>query len=399
MTTDRYSPPRLVFWETTAGCNLACIHCRRITVADQLLPQDLNTAEAFDLIDQIASFAHPILVLSGGEPLFRPDIFAIARHGADAGLIMALATNGTLIDAQVAQQIRASGIQRVSISFDGAEAATHDLFRGRGAFDRALDGMQYLREAGVPYQINTTVARHNVHQLPETLALARAVGATALHLFLLVPVGCGVEIADDQQITPAEYEDVLNWLYDAEMGGSANGERPLELKATCAPHYFRVVHQRQAQERRLGIVRQRPSSHTRQAAAGGSGHPGGSSSGGPAGNGNGRHPMNAMTKGCLAGTGVCFVSHRGEVFPCGYLPVEAGNLHRQPFREIWESSPLFAELRNPALLGGKCGLCEFRQVCSGCRARAFGMTGQYLGEEPFCTYEPLPLRRQAIAGD
>jgi radical SAM protein with 4Fe4S-binding SPASM domain len=368
----------LVFWESTAGCNLACIHCRRITVADQLLPQDLSTAEALSLIDQVAAFARPIFVLSGGEPLFRPDIFEIARHAADSGLIVALATNATLIDAAVARRIEASGVRRVSVSFDGADAATHDLFRGRGAFDRALAGIQHLRGAGVLFQVNTTVARHNVRQMPETLRMAVELGAQALHLFLLVPVGCGVEIAGDQQITPAEYEDVLSWLYDAEMAGG------IELKATCAPHYFRVVRQRQAQERRQGIVRTLPNSHQRQEQAGGNGggHPG------P----GGRHAMNAMTKGCLAGTGVCFVSHRGEVYPCGYLPVEAGSIRRQPVREIWESSPIFAELRDPDLLGGKCGLCEFRKVCGGCRARAYGMTLEYLGEEPFCTYDPLPLR-------
>lgn len=200
-----------------------------------MLPQDLTTEEAVDLIDQIAAFARPIFVLSGGEPLFRPDIFDIARHASDAGLIVALATNGTLIDADVARQIKGSGVRRVSVSFDGAEAATHDIFRGEGAFQHALEGMAHLREVGVPYQINTTVARHNIHQMPETLALARGLEAAALHLFLLVPVGRGVEIADDQQITPEEYEQVLNWLYDAEMEGG------IELKATCAPHYFRIV--------------------------------------------------------------------------------------------------------------------------------------------------------------
>jgi heme b synthase len=358
----------LIFWETTAGCNLECIHCRRITVANQLLPQDLTTQEAFGLIDQVAAFAKPIFVLSGGEPLFRPDIFDIARHASDAGLIVALATNATLIDSPMARRIKESGIRRVSISFDGADAATHDLFRGKGAFDRAIAGMRHLRAAGVPYQINTTVARHNVHKMPETLAMAKEIGASALHLFLLVPVGCGVEIADDQQITPAEYERVLNWLYDAEIEGG------IELKATCAPHYFRIVRQRQAEERRLGIVRTRPASHQRQEHAGG--------------NGGERHAMNAMTKGCLAGTGVCFISHRGEVFPCGYLPIEAGNIRREPFREIWEGSKLFAELRDPDLLDGKCGLCEFKRVCSGCRARAYGTTMEYLGEEPFCTYVP-----------
>lgn len=388
-TVAAHPPPRLIFWETTAGCNLACIHCRRITVADQLLPQDLTTAEALSLIDQVAEFARPIFVLSGGEPLFRPDIFEIARHASDAGLIVALATNGTLIDADVARKIRASGIRRVSISFDGADAATHDIFRGKGAFDRSLDGMRHLREVGVPYQINTTVARHNIHQMDQTLALAKGLEAQALHLFLLVPVGCGVEIAPDQQISAAEYETVLNWMYDAEMEGG------IELKATCAPHYFRIVRQRQAEERRNGIFRERPASHHRQQHAGGhpGGHPG---AGGASGAEEARRAMNAMTKGCLAGTGVCFVSHRGEVFPCGYLPVEAGNIRRQPFREIWEGSPLFAELRDSGLLGGKCGLCEFKNICGGCRARAYGMTHEYLDEEPFCTYEPAVLRRVEI---
>lgn len=377
MDSTAYPPPRLIFWETTAGCNLACLHCRRITVADRLVPQDLTTAEAFDLINQIAAFARPIFILSGGEPLFRPDIFDIARHATDAGLTVALATNGTLIDADVAAHIRVSGIRRVSISLDGADAATHDLFRGPGAFRKALDGMAHLAAAGVPYQINTTVARHNVGQMPETLRLAQELGARALHLFLLVPVGCGMEIAEDQQIGPAEYEAVLNWMYDAEM------RTDIELKATCAPHYFRIVRQRQAEEHRLGIVRPLPASHHRQSRAG---RPGGDGhEGGPA--------MHAMTKGCLAGTGVCFVSHRGEIFPCGYLPLEAGNIRRQTLQEIWERSPLFATLRDPCLLEGKCGRCEFKQVCGGCRARAYGMTGAYLAEEPFCVYEPALARR------
>ncbi len=370
-----YLPPRLIFWETTAGCNLRCIHCRRITVADQLLPQDLKTTEAFNLIDQVASFAKPIFVLSGGEPLLRPDIFDIARYASDAGSIVALATNGTLIDANVAQRIKASGVRRVSISLDGADAATHDTFRGAGAFDQVIAGMNHLRALGVEYQINTTVARHNVGKMPETLTMAKTLGALALHLFLLVPVGCGVEIADDQQITPAEYENVLNWMYDAEMQGG------IELKATCAPHYFRITRQRQAEERRRGIVRERPASHHRQEHAGGNGH-------------GARGAMNAMTKGCLAGTGVCFISHRGEVFPCGYLPLEAGNIRQQSFREIWEGSTLFAQLRDPGLLGGKCGLCEFKNVCSGCRARAYGMTQEFLGEEPFCTYVPRAVQNE-----
>ena len=300
-SASAYAPPRLIFWESTAGCNLACIHCRRITVSDQLLPQDLTTQEAFELIDQVAAFARPIFILSGGEPLYRPDIFDIARHATEAGLIVALATNGTLIDDTVAKHIAESGIRRVSVSFDGADAPTHNIFRGPGAFEKSLAGMEHLRTVGVPYQINTTVARHNIHQMPETLALAKGLGAAALHLFLLVPVGCGMEIAADKQISPTEYENVLHWLYDAEMEGG------IELKATCAPHYFRVVRQRQAEERRQGIVRERPQSMHRQSNAGG-GHPGGHPGAANGGSASGDAAMRAVSKGCLAGTGVCFAS-------------------------------------------------------------------------------------------
>ncbi len=386
-SASAYPPPRLIFWETTAGCNLHCIHCRRITVADQLLPQDLDTEEALDLIDQISAFARPILVLSGGEPLFRPDIFKIARYATDSNLIVALATNGTMIDDDVAAKIKASGIRRVSVSFDGADAATHDHFRGKGAFEAALRGIEHLRAAGVPSQINTTVARHNVDQMPETLALAKAVGAVALHLFLLVPVGCGVEIADDHQITPDEYEDVLNWMYDAEMEGD------IELKATCAPHYFRITRQRQAQERRQGIIRQGPQSMRRQQHAG-SNHPHARRRAQSGAHPGGQPALNTMTKGCLAGTGVAFISHRGEVFPCGYLPVEAGHVRKEELASIWRDSPIFNQLRDPDLLSGKCGICEFKRVCSGCRARAYGMSGDILGEEPFCTYQPRHSTRE-----
>jgi AdoMet-dependent heme synthase len=361
-----YPPPRLVFWETTAGCNLRCIHCRRVTLADELTPQDLTTEETFRLIDQITAVGRPVFVLSGGEPLFRPDIFEIARYATEAGLPVALATNGTLVDDDIAARIRDSGIKRVSISFDGADGVTHDAFRGlAGSFTAAVRGFQALRQVGLPVQINTTVANHNKEQLESMLALAKELDAVGLHLFLLVPVGCGVEIAEEQMISAQEYERVLNWLYDTEQA-----EPDLQLKATCAPHYFRVMHTRRAEERRQGIQRDLPASHDRQV----HGHPHGQ--------------MHAATKGCLAGTGVCFVSHRGEVFPCGYLPVEAGNVRRQDFATIWQDSALFADLRDPERLKGKCGLCRFKTLCSGCRARAYGMTADYLAEEPFCAYQP-----------
>ncbi len=357
-------PPRLIFWETTAGCNLKCIHCRRITIADQLTPQDLSTQEAFAMIDAIVEVGKPVFILSGGEPLFRQDIYDIARYASDAGLPVALATNGTLIDDAVAQKIKDSGVRRVSISFDGADAPTHDAFRGLvGSFDQAIEGLKALQRVGLPVQINTTVSKHNEAQLEAILALAKDLGAIALHLFLLVPVGCGMEIAEDQMVSAQEYERILNWLYDVEQQ-----EPDLQLKATCAPHYFRVMRQRRAEERRQGIEQQVPDSYQRQV--------------------HGHHQMHAATKGCLAGTGVCFISHRGEVFPCGYLPVEAGNIRREAFSDIWYDSELFAQMRDIDLLDGKCGVCHFKSLCSGCRARAYGVTGDYLAEEPFCAYDP-----------
>ncbi len=346
--------PRLVFWELTTGCNLRCIHCRA-SATELMSPDDLNYQQCCEVIDQIAEYAPLILVLSGGEPLWRRDVFDIARHARSRNLRVALATNGTLVDEAMAHRIHEAGIARVSVSLDGADRVTHDTFRGHvGAFDAAIHGLECLKELGVSTQINTTVSQHNAHQLPEILKLAQRVGVDAFHLFLLVPVGCGLSIAEDQTIQGKEAEEILTWFYERSLDSN------LEMKATCAPHYYRIARQKRAEARRAG-----------QAV--------------PAIPG---HGMNAMTRGCLAGSGVCFVSHKGEVFPCGYLPVAAGDLRRQSFREIWENAEVFEILRNPDKLEGKCGCCEFKHVCMGCRARAFGMTGNYLGEEPFCVYQP-----------
>jgi radical SAM protein with 4Fe4S-binding SPASM domain len=387
--------PRLIFWEVTKGCNLRCVHCRA-TATELMSPQDLPTAKALDIIDQIAKFGNPILVLSGGEPLYRQDIFQLAEYGTSLGLRVALATNGTLVTRDVAEKIKRAGIKRVSISLDGSDAATHDAFRGiPGAFDAAIYGMRNMQELGLSVQINTTIARHNAHQLPEVLDLARRLGADALHTFLLVPVGCGVDIAEDMMVPPEEYERMLNWFYDQSLSGD------IELKATCAPHYFRVSRQRRAADRRAGKpvpaapIAHHPPGHigatemTMPGSTGISLKPGGGPPVGHAGHPGG-HPsdMNAMTKGCLAGTGVCFISHEGEVFPCGYLPAIAGDLRKQSFADIWTNSEVFGQLRDDDNLKGKCGCCEFRHVCMGCRARAYAATGDFLAEEPFCVYEP-----------
>ena len=388
---------RLVFWEVTKGCNLRCMHCRA-TATELSSPTDLPTRSALNIIDQIVAAAHPILVLSGGEPLYRSDIFQLARYATDKGLRVALATNGTLVTREAARMIVDSGVRRVSISLDGADAITHDSFRGiPGAFLAALHGLRNLKALEMSVQINMTIARHNAHQLPAVLELARNLGADALHTFLLVPVGCGVDIAAEQMVPPEDYERMLNWFYDQSLVGG------IELKATCAPHYFRVARQRRAAERRAKEAVPKVASPKTQPLNGSSAigptemtMPGSTGIAlKPAGTRQpvshpGAHPsdLNAMTKGCLAGTGVCFISYEGEVYPCGYLPVIAGDLRRQSFVEIWENSAVFQELRNPSNLKGKCGCCEFRNVCMGCRARAYAATGDFMDEEPFCVYRP-----------
>ena len=365
--------PRLVFWELTKGCNLRCIHCRA-TATELSSPEDLTPEESLGVVDRLAEYAPLILVLSGGEPLYRPDVFALAQYAAEKGLRPALATNGTLITAEVARKIAAAGIQRVAISLDGPDPATHDVFRGiPGSFNRALAGFRHLKELGMSLQINTTVARHNVERLEQTLDLALRLGADAFHLFLLVPVGCGVEIAETQMIEAGQYERILHWLYERTL------ENKIELRATCAPHFHRVVRQRRAEAKRRGETVPELTAHPGHA-----GHPHSSL--------HVQGSLHSMTRGCLAGSGVCFLSHKGEVYPCGYLPLPAGDLRRQSFSDVWEHSPLFHSLRDTGNLKGKCGVCEFRQVCEGCRARAFGCTGDYLAEEPFCIYTPRAMQ-------
>ncbi|MBI3267666.1 MAG: radical SAM protein [Planctomycetes bacterium] len=352
---------RLVFWETTAGCNLQCIHCRRLDVARHLMRDDLTTDEGRALIDAIAEAGRPILVLSGGEALFRPDLFELVQHAVARELPVSLATNGTLVTDDVAERVATSGIRRVAVSVDGPDAATHDNFRKQaGAFDGAVNALRRLRARGMSTQINTTVTRHNAHLLDAIYALALELGADAFHTFLLVPVGCGLAIAESKQLPPEEYERVLHWLWERSREGR------IHAKATCAPHYFRVMRQRSRAE---GVRVERAA-----------------------------HGMSAVTRGCLAGTGVCFVSHKGEVYPCGYLPVSAGNVRRERFADLWADAPVFRALRRTEDLGGKCGACEYRRICSGCRARAYSATRDYMAEEPFCVYQPKPLAAAGARG-
>lgn len=347
--TEITPPPRLVFWETTTACNLACKHCRRLEPQAGPAPGELTAEQGCELIDAIAESGRPILIFSGGEPLMRADIYELLDHARHVGLPTALATNGTLINRHVAELIGESGVRRVAVSIDGADAMTHDVFRGiTGCFQQALAGIERLRAAGMPVQINVTISRHNSAQLEAIHDLAAKIGAVALHAFMVVPVGCGVELDDSQMLTGVEYEQILTRFHELSL------RSPLQTKATCAPHYYRLL-------ARDGELTEN------------SGHGG---------------VMAATTRGCLAGTAVCFVSHRGEVFPCGYLPVTAGNVLADRFANIWTNSPVFARLRDDSLLTGKCGVCDFKTVCGGCRARAYAATGDYMAEEPLCVYVP-----------
>lgn len=386
MNQPAQNPLRLLFWESTSRCNLACVHCRRQDIAEAAAKDDLTTAQMTRVLDSAATMGRPIIVFSGGEPLMRNDWETLASHAKTLGLPTALATNGTLVDAPMAAHMAAVGFHRVSISLDGADAATHDAFRGvAGAFDRACAGARHLTAAGVSIQINATIAAHNDHQLDALYDLARSLNACALHLFLLVPVGCGVEIEQSHQLPPQRYEQVLDWLCDRQAqlvasdglpaahslsghpaqsqptqghpgqshpGHGHPGQAAFELKATCAPHYYRLAAQRGLLTANRG-------------------------------------------RGCLCGISVLFVSHKGQVFPCGYLPVECGDVRHQNLADIWRTSPVFADLRQYDKLKGKCGLCDFRALCGGCRARAFALTGDYLGAEPSCIYQPKRLDSSA----
>ncbi len=343
---------RLVAWETTRSCNLSCVHCRA-AANNGPYEGELNTEESFKLLDQIAETGSPIIILTGGEPLLRPDIFEIASYGTKKGLRMVMAPNGTLITEDIAKKMSDSGIKRISISLDGADKESHDAFRGvDGAFEGAMNGIEHAKNVGIEFQINTTITKSNLTQIPAILATAERLGAVAHHIFLLVPTGRGKYISD-QEITAAEYEQTLNWFYDQ------SDKTPLQLKATCAPHYYRILRQRAKEEGKKITFES--------------------------------HGLDAVTRGCLGGIGFCFISHTGTVQPCGFLHTDCGNIKEKSFGEIWNKSNTFLELRDYDQLTGKCGPCEYKKVCGGCRARAFEKTGNYLSEEPLCTHKPFSM--------
>lgn len=351
-----------IYWELTRACNLRCVHCRAVPI-ERPSPEELPTSVCRQIMDQIAEVCRPALVLTGGEPLLRDDVFELAAYGKSLGFRMGLATNGTMVTEKAAKRIQQAGFDRIGISLDGPDAATHDSFRQMpGSFEGAVDGIKHLKRLGMYVQINTSVTTHNAAQLDAILELMLRLEIDAWHLFLLVPVGCGLQIAPQMQVEAREYERILTYLYEVSKTVM------VDLRAVCAPHFVRIRAQHILKDKERGLEPQPFVAPGTQAKSGGHAHP---------------------TKGCLAGASMCFISHKGEVYPCGYLPVIAGDLKEQTFEEIWMTSPVFQNLRDADLLKGKCGICEFRHICLGCRARAYGMTGDYLSEEPFCIYEPL----------
>jgi heme b synthase len=350
---DAARAPRLVAWEATRACSLACVHCRAVAQPNPD-PRQLSTDEAFRLVDDIASFREPvILILTGGDPLKREDIFAVAERASRAGLRVVMSPSGTNVTPAIVRRLKEVGVQRISVSLDGSTPELHDGFRQvPGAFAEATQSLAYAREGGLPFQINTTVTRHNRHDLTNMLRLAVELGAVTWDVFMLVPTGRGTV---QMEITPDEYEETLHFVY------GVSRTAPIQVKMTCAPHYKRI----QLQERK------REAPHGER----GPGRP---------------HPAHGFSRGCMAGFGFCFVSHIGEVGGCGYLPLLAGNVRQASLVEIYRESPLFKSIRDFNLLQGRCGICEYRALCGGCRARALGATGNYLEEEPFCTYQPNP---------
>jgi len=352
--------PKWIAWEVTQRCNLRCIHCRASS-EETSEEGDFTTEEALRLLDDIAELSRPVVVLSGGEPLLRRDVFEIASRGTSLGLRMCMATNGTLIDDGVCVRMRESSIRMVSLSLDGSTAAVHDDFRQQpGAFEGTLRGIEFLKKHGIPFLINSSFTKRNQKDIGNVFRLARSLGATAWYMFMIVPTGRGEDIFEEL-ISKEDYEEILKWHYEMEKNLRETGAEIL-VRPTCAPHYYRIVPQ---------MAKAEGSKFERRSLT--------FSTGG--------------AKGCIAAQSICLIDAFGDVKPCSYFPLSAGNVKTTPFREIWENSPLFKELRDFSSYKGRCGSCEYLRVCGGCRARAYAVSGDYLQEEPFCTYVPFRVRR------
>jgi len=352
--------PKWIAWEITRRCNLRCVHCRSSSQEEIQGHPDFSTEEGFRLLDDIASYAKPVIVLSGGEPLMREDVFEIAKHGTDLGLRMCLATNGTRVDEEVCKNIKASGIRIVSMSLDGASEEVHDDFRSqKGAFAGTINAAKLFKKHDIQFIINSSFTKRNQEDIPKVYKLAKELGATAWYMFMIVPTGRGEDIMNEL-ISKEDYEEILDWHYEMEKH-----EDDMLVRPTCAPHYYRVVLQKNKE------TDDKLKRRNLKFSTGGA-------------------------KGCLAGQLICLIDVDGNVLPCSYFPKSAGNVREQSFKDIWENSELFKSLRDFKSYKGRCGSCEYINVCGGCRARAYSVYGDYLEEEPFCSHMPFKMKKEAV---
>ena len=324
----------IVSWNTTNACNMYCDHCYRD--AGCKAEEELSTAEAKTLLEQIARAGFKIMIFSGGEPLMRPDIVELVAYAASLGLRPVFGTNGTLITLEMAQKLKAAGAMGMGISLDSMDREKHNAFRKfPGAWEGAVQGMRNCRAAGLPFKIHTTVMEWNNHELEALTDFAVAEGAVAHHFFFLVPTGRAKTI-EAESLRAEAYEDTLTRIMKKQQ------EVDIELKPTCAPQFLRIAAQ-------MGM-------------------------------------KTRFRRGCLAGTAYCIISPRGKVQPCAYLNMELGDVRQTPFDEIWKNSEVLNKLRTLEYSGG-CGSCEYKRACGGCRARAaYYHEGDYMAEEPWCLY-------------
>jgi radical SAM protein with 4Fe4S-binding SPASM domain len=338
----------VISWNLTRRCNLRCEHCYisagRISRDEAL--GELSTEECLRVVDGICEVnPEALLILTGGEPLLRPDVFEIASYAGRKGLWPVVGTNGVLITAALCQRMIEAAIKGVALSLDSLDAATHDRFRGvEGAWANTVEGSGVLHAAGLPFIVQTTVAAHNLDQIVDIARLAHTLGARVFNLYFLVPAGRGAYVSD---VTPEQYEQAMGRLMQIQEEFTGK----MLVNSKCAPHYQRLLYERD------------PQSPFLKSFAGGAG-------------------------GCPAGTHYLGIRPNGDMTPCPYLPVYGGNLREQSFKEIWEDSEVFRRIRARSSLGGRCGSCEFHRACGGCRARAYGATGDYMAEDPWCLYEP-----------
>ncbi len=355
--------PFIAIWEVTQACDLTCVHCRA-SAQPERHPMELSTNEGKALIDQIASMNVPVFVLTGGDPIKRPDLFELIGHARSRGVRVSLTPSATpLLTREIVVHLKEAGVARLAVSMDRASAETHDAFRGMsGSFARTLDAVRWANEIGLPVQINTTFSRRNIGEIDAIVALMKSLRITLWSVFFLVPTGRG-KLND--LLSADEFEQVFERIY------SLSKSAGFDIKTTEAQHYRRFVLQQRVAERRAGDVIAAPEK---------------------AEDAIGRAP-----RGLNDGKGFVFISHVGEVFPSGFLPVSAGNIRQKPLSTIYRESPLFRGLRDTSKLEGKCGACEFKEICGGSRARAYALTGNPFGEEPCCSYVPRGYVRPGAA--